>query len=181
MINQLTQIWAKISLSLMINSELHKKILRPTSSITCPWKNLKVSLVTSLPIITLPFTNDEILVEEARQNNALHISVKCMNHILEKVLVESDAKSTTCKTVIWWIRHEAKHYGSQSFWWVTWRSDFKDKFINPDLPYYLWGSIPNAHQLIVAFREDLGSIVQGLPSNDKVKNTFITLLEGHAA
>lgn len=37
------------------------------------------------------FTNDEILGEEAGHNKALHVSVKCMNHILARVKVDNSS------------------------------------------------------------------------------------------
>ena len=39
----------------------------------------------------LKFANEEILVEGWGHNRALHVSVKCLDHIVAKVLIDNDS------------------------------------------------------------------------------------------
>ena len=54
---------------------------------TSLWKALRASSTTLPPILT--FADEEILVEGRGHNRALHVSVKCLDHIMAKVLINN--------------------------------------------------------------------------------------------
>ena len=95
MIDQLNRIPAKISLlSLILNSKPHRKMLFKVLNEAHfihdiseeKFEGIVGNITTSNH---LTFTDDEIHVEGARHNKALHISMKCKDHILAKVLVDN--------------------------------------------------------------------------------------------
>jgi len=78
----------------MMNSESHRKALLKILNEAHVVHDLSVKKFEAIvgTITTnnyLTFTNDEILVEGAGHNKALHISVKCMDHILARVLIDN--------------------------------------------------------------------------------------------
>jgi len=94
-IDQLNCIPAKISLlSLMMNSESHRKSLLKILNEAHVFHDLSVEKFKGIVgnITTnnyLTFTDDEIPMEGAGHNKALHILVKCMDHILARVLIDN--------------------------------------------------------------------------------------------
>lgn len=89
-IDQQNRTPAKISLlSLILNSELHRKmlfkVLNKAHVIHYISKEKFEGIVGNITTSNhLTFTNDEMHVEGAGHNKALHISVKCRDHIWEK-------------------------------------------------------------------------------------------------
>jgi len=108
-IDQLNRIPAKISLlSLMMNSESHRKALLKILNEAHVVHDLSVEkfegIVGNITANNyLTFTDDEIPVEGVGHNKALHISVKCLDHILARVLIDNGSalnvmpKSTLAK------------------------------------------------------------------------------------
>ena len=94
--DQLNHTPTKISfLSLMLNSEPHRKkvllkILNDAHVIHDISKEKFEGIVGNVSASNyLTFTNEEMPVEEAGHNKALHISMKCMDHVLARVLFDN--------------------------------------------------------------------------------------------
>ncbi|XP_027368366.1 uncharacterized protein LOC113874337 [Abrus precatorius] len=94
-VEQLNRTPVKISLlSLLLNSEPHRKILmrvlneaHVNHDITIDKFGGIVSNIASNNYLT--FTDDEVPAEGTRHNKALHIFVKCQDHIIAKVLIDN--------------------------------------------------------------------------------------------
>jgi len=109
MIDQLNYIPTKISiLSLMMNSKSHKKALLKILNGAHVVHDLSVEkferIVGNITANNyLTFTDEEIPMKGAGHNKALHISMKCVDHILAKVLIDNGSalnvmpKSTLAK------------------------------------------------------------------------------------
>ena len=94
-IEQLNRTPARISLlSLFLNSEPHRQVLMKVLNQAHVCHDISVDKLGSIigNITTdnyLTFTDDEIPSEGMGHNKALHISVKCKDHIIARVLVDN--------------------------------------------------------------------------------------------
>ncbi|XP_028184580.1 uncharacterized protein LOC114371309 [Glycine soja] len=94
-IEQLNKISARISLlGLLMNSEPHRALLvkilneaHVAQDISVEGLGGIVNNITANNYLT--FTDEEILVEGRGHNRALHVSVKCLDHIVAKVLINN--------------------------------------------------------------------------------------------
>nr|KYP36696.1 hypothetical protein KK1_042162 [Cajanus cajan] len=95
LIDQLNHTPARVSLlSVLMNSESHRKLLMKilneahvSNDITLDTFGGIVGNITANNHLT--FTDDEVPAEGRGHNKALHISVKCANHILARVLIDN--------------------------------------------------------------------------------------------
>jgi hypothetical protein len=81
-------------LSLLLNSEAHKNSLLKVLSAAHITKDITVEQFDDvIACVTtgnfLGFNDDELPIEGKNHNKALHISLKCMNTILSRVLVDT--------------------------------------------------------------------------------------------
>ena len=94
-IEQLNRTPARISLlSLFLNSKPYKQVLMKVLNQAHICHDISIEKLDGIigNITTdnyLTFTNDEIPSEGIRLNKALHISVKCKDHIIVRVLVDN--------------------------------------------------------------------------------------------
>ncbi|XP_050915885.1 uncharacterized protein LOC127130978 [Lathyrus oleraceus] len=94
-VNQLNQTPSKISmLSLLLNSEAHMNSLLKVLSVAHITKDIKIEQFDDvIACVTtrnfLGFNDDELPIEGKNHNKALHISLKCIDTILSRVLVDT--------------------------------------------------------------------------------------------
>jgi hypothetical protein len=94
-VDQLNQTPSKISmLSLLLNSEAHRNSLLKVLSAAHITKDITVEQFDDvIACVTtgnfLGFNDDELPIEGKNHNKALHISLKCMDTILSRVLVDT--------------------------------------------------------------------------------------------
>ena len=95
MMDQLNRTLAKISLlSLMLNSEPHRKVLLKILNEAYVVHDISdekfEGIVGNVTVSNyLTFTDEEMPTKGARHNKALHIFEKCMDHVLVRVLVDN--------------------------------------------------------------------------------------------
>ncbi|XP_050896908.1 uncharacterized protein LOC127103720 [Lathyrus oleraceus] len=100
-VDQLNQTPSKISmLSLLLNSEAHRNSLLKVLSATHITKDITIEQFDDvIACVTtgnfLGFNDDELPVEGKNHNKALHISLKCIDTILSRVLVDTGAVTST--------------------------------------------------------------------------------------
>ena len=96
-IEQLNKTPARISLlGLLMNSEPHRALLVKILNEAYVAQDILVEgfggIVNNITANNyLTFANKEIPVEGRGHNKALHVSVKCMDHIVTKVLIDNDS------------------------------------------------------------------------------------------
>jgi len=94
-VDQLNRMIAKVSLlELLMHSDSHRKLLMKILSGAHVEQDISldkfegiVSHITANNYLT--FTEDELPPEGRGHNKALHISVKCMNHFISRVLIDN--------------------------------------------------------------------------------------------
>ena len=96
-IEQLNKTSARISLlGLLINFEPHWALLVKILNETHVAQDISVEglggIVNNITANNyLTFANEEIPVEGRGHNKALHVSVKCLDHVVAKVLIDNDS------------------------------------------------------------------------------------------
>jgi len=94
-VDQLNHTPAKISLlSLLLNSELHRDALMKVLNSAHVTQDITVNQFDGIVgnIVAnnyLTFIDDEMTVDGKKHNRALHISVKCMDYVIARVLVDT--------------------------------------------------------------------------------------------
>jgi len=94
-IEQLNKTLARVSLlELLMNSETHRALLvnifnevHITQDISVEGFEGIINNITANNYLT--FVDEEILVEGRGHNRALHVSIKCLDHIVAKVLIDN--------------------------------------------------------------------------------------------
>jgi len=96
-IEQLNKTPARVSLlELLMSSEPHRALLVKVLNEAHVAQDISVEgfegIVNYIMANNyLTFTKEEILVKGRGHNKALHVSVKCMDHIVAKVLINNDS------------------------------------------------------------------------------------------
>jgi len=95
MVDQLNRMSARISmLELMMHSTTHRKLLIKILNGAHVERGISLdqfeSIISHMTINDyLTFTEEEIPIEGRGLNKALHISVKCMDHVLARMLIDN--------------------------------------------------------------------------------------------
>ena len=95
MVEQLNRIPARISLlELLMHSTAYRKLLMKILSEAHVQQNILLDkfegIVNNITINDfLTFSDDEIPIEGRGHNKALHVSVKCLNHVIALVLIDN--------------------------------------------------------------------------------------------
>ena len=104
MIEQLNKITARISLlELLVHSEPHRKLLMKILNEAHVAHDISVekfwgisNSITASNYLT--FADEEMPVEGRGHNKALHMSIKCMDHIVAKVLIDNGSSLNVMPT-----------------------------------------------------------------------------------
>jgi len=115
-IEQLNKTPSRISLlELLMNSEPHQALLVKILNEAHVAQDISVEgfggIVNNITANNyLTFADEEILVESRGHNKALHVSVKCMDHIVAKVLIDNGSSLNVMpKTTLGRLLFDASH------------------------------------------------------------------------
>ena len=106
-IEQLNKTPARVSfLKLLMNSEPHRALLVKVLNEAHVAQHIFVEgfggLVNNITANNyLAFTEEEIPVEGKGHNRALHVSVKCMDHVVAKVLIDNGSSLNVMPKSLW--------------------------------------------------------------------------------
>ena len=140
-IEQLNKTLVRISLlGLLMNSEPHRVLLVKILNEAHVAKDISVedfggivNIITANNYLT--FSNEEIPIEGKGHNKSLHVSIKCLDHIVAKVLIDNGSSLNVMpKTTLDKLPFNASHMRSSSMVVQAFDGSYRDVRGDIDLP-----------------------------------------------